>query len=76
MTMKRQNAKTEKAVPTAGADERAGSIARLAYEKWQARGCPDGDDLHDWLEAEQQILTTHAPQSLGAAAMLAAEAHR
>lgn len=40
---------------TAG-DHRAAAIARLAYEKWQARGCPDGDDRRDWFEAEQEVL--------------------
>jgi hypothetical protein len=26
-----------------------------AYELWQARGCPDGSDLEDWLAAEQEL---------------------
>lgn len=34
---------------------RAAAIARLAYEKWRARGCPDGDDRRDWFEAEREI---------------------
>jgi hypothetical protein len=34
---------------------RAALIARLAYEKWQQRGCPPGDDLRDWLDAEREI---------------------
>ena len=37
------------------ADDRAAAIARLAYDKWQARGCPQGDDRRDWFEAEQEI---------------------
>jgi hypothetical protein len=30
-------------------------VARRAYELWQARGCPHGDDLRDWFEAELQL---------------------
>lgn len=30
-------------------------IARRAYELWQARGCPEGDALRDWLEAERAL---------------------
>ena len=43
-------------------DGRAAAIAKLAYEKWNARGCPDGDDLRDWYEAEQEVLATAATQ--------------
>ena len=32
------------------------SLVRVrAYELWQARGCPDGSDLEDWLTAEQEL---------------------
>ena len=30
-------------------------IAALAYEFWQARGCPDGTAEEDWFRAEQEI---------------------
>jgi hypothetical protein len=30
-------------------------IARRAYRKWQARGCPSGTHLQDWLEAETEL---------------------
>jgi hypothetical protein len=30
-------------------------IARLAYAIWQDRGCPQGTDVEDWLEAERQL---------------------
>ena len=30
-------------------------IAQRAYEKWQQRGCPLGDDLHDWFAAESEL---------------------
>jgi hypothetical protein len=32
-------------------------IARRAYEKWLARGCPSGTTLEDWLEAEAEVDT-------------------
>jgi len=31
------------------------TIARRAYFQWQARGCPCGTDLQDWLEAEAEL---------------------
>jgi len=31
------------------------AIAALAYEFWQARGCPDGTPEEDWFRAEQEI---------------------
>ena len=33
------------------------SIAKRAYEKFLARGGAHGDDLKDWLEAEQELRT-------------------
>jgi len=30
-------------------------VANLAYQLWQARGCPKGSPEVDWLEAEQQL---------------------
>jgi len=30
-------------------------VAQRAYEKWCARGCPTGDDLHDWFEAQAEL---------------------
>ncbi len=29
--------------------------ALLAYQLWQARGCPEGTPDEDWLNAEQQL---------------------
>jgi len=31
------------------------AIERRAYLKWQARGCPCGTALQDWLEAEAEL---------------------
>ena len=30
-------------------------VARLAYQRFEARGREDGHDLDDWLEAEQEL---------------------
>jgi len=30
-------------------------IAERAYYIWQSRGCPWGQSLEDWLEAEKQL---------------------
>jgi len=30
-------------------------IARLAYSYWEARGCPHGSSLEDWLRAERDL---------------------
>jgi hypothetical protein len=30
-------------------------IQRRAYQKWQAKGCPSGTALQDWLEAEAEV---------------------
>lgn len=46
-------------------EERAALIARRAYEKWQARGCPQGDDGRDWFEAEQEVLAASTAQPKG-----------
>ena len=30
-------------------------IAKRAYEKWMKRGCPQGTDFQDWVEAEAEL---------------------
>jgi hypothetical protein len=40
----------EKTVPK---DHR--SVDEIAYQLWQARGCPPGSAEQDWLEAEKQL---------------------
>jgi hypothetical protein len=32
-----------------------GDIARRAYELYLARGCEDGHDVDDWLQAEREL---------------------
>ena len=31
------------------------AIAKRAYEKFLARGCQDGEDMKDWLQAEREL---------------------
>ena len=31
-------------------------ISRKAYELWQERGCRDGQDLENWLDAEAIVM--------------------
>lgn len=49
-------ARTESVTEATEAQDRAATIARLAYEKWQGPGRPEGDDQRDWLDAEQEVL--------------------
>jgi hypothetical protein len=42
------------AAPTPVRDDLA-EIAARAYSKWQARGCPIGDDKRDWFEAQEEV---------------------
>jgi len=44
---------TPQVVMTMNHDE----IARRAYLIWQRRGCPQGQDHQNWLEAEQELKT-------------------
>jgi hypothetical protein len=37
------------------------TIARLAYQIWEQRGCPHGYDVDFWLEAERQFLSAGKP---------------
>ena len=33
------------------------SIAALAYQLWEARGCPEGSPEHDWHQAQRMLAT-------------------
>jgi len=33
------------------------NIRDLAHQKWQAAGCPEGDGVSFWLEAEREIVS-------------------
>ena len=41
------------------------SVRELAYQLWQAHGCPDGTAEQDWRDAERQLAApkTHAAAS-------------
>ena len=47
-------ARPRPAAPAAVADDLS-EIAARAYAKWQARGCPIGDDKRDWFEAQAEV---------------------
>jgi len=38
--------------------DRTEAIRRIAYERWDAEGRPEGRDVVHWLEAEQYYLAT------------------
>lgn len=37
------------------------SIRQRAYEQWQAAGCPEGDGVEFWLEAEREVASQATP---------------
>jgi hypothetical protein len=39
------------------------AIQELAYHKWEQAGCPPGDGLIFWLEAEQEFLESNSAES-------------
>jgi hypothetical protein len=43
------------AAPSIADDDLAEITAVRAYAKWQARGCPIGDDKRDWFEAQEEV---------------------
>jgi hypothetical protein len=45
--------------PTGAVDE--SEIAARAYDCWQERGCPVGDDQADWYRAEQELRSRRTP---------------
>jgi hypothetical protein len=49
-------------------------IARLAYERYEARGREDGFDLEDWLAAEQEARLRQSGIADGTAAASAVHA--
>jgi len=56
---RRKAVTTQKDNPQEGAlsDERQKRIAKRAYELYLERGCREGCDVEDWVDAEQEILT-------------------
>jgi len=57
---------TEESVtrPVVAQEPDTSSIAVLAYQLWQARGCPEGSPEVDWLRAEEKLSNRSAqPES-------------
>ncbi len=46
---------TERKLTALGYDFAEEDIAALAYELWQARGCPQGSSQEDWFQAVEQL---------------------
>jgi Protein of unknown function (DUF2934) len=44
-------------------ENRSRSIGELAYQLWQARGCPQGTAEQDWLDAERQLRAKQAVET-------------
>ena len=41
-------------------DSREHAIREKAYAKWEEAGCPSGDGMHFWLEAEKEFQSVEA----------------
>ena len=39
------------------------TIRQRAYEQWQAAGCPEGDGVEFWLEAERALVSQATPRA-------------
>jgi len=50
--LNRDESARPKQPPWEGQDE---AIRVLAYQKWEAAGCPEGDGTEFWLDAEQEV---------------------
>ena len=51
-----------------GTDSLRSRISLRAYELYEARGCVDGFDIQDWLQAEREIVgEVDQPQKTAAA---------
>lgn len=56
--VRQERKKQEQAKPPVGpCDDLHILIAKRAFERYKARGCQDGFDLEDWLEAERDVLS-------------------
>jgi len=54
--------------------EHTDAIRRLAYQKWEQAGRPDGDGVHQWLEAEREYLALPTDEDRGTSDDLVQEA--
>jgi|HubBroStandDraft_6_1064221.scaffolds.fasta_scaffold59948_3 hypothetical protein len=46
--------------PAPSAEVTQDAIAKLAFQKWQKRGCPSGEDQRDWFDAERELKSSQA----------------
>jgi hypothetical protein len=56
-----QNKQERSKPPVGPCDDLHILIAKRAFERYQGRGCQDGFDLDDWLEAEREVLSQVPP---------------
>jgi hypothetical protein len=54
-----QKAKTDQVVAVRTQEVREQDISALAYELWQARGCPAGSSQEDWFRAVEELTHVH-----------------
>lgn len=47
-------------------------IAERAFQLWNARGCPDGSPLEDWLRAEEELAAEVAPRMVARGSAISA----
>ncbi len=58
MRTRRDTAADRSATATIEREPQPDGIARRAYEIYCERGCQDGRDMDDWLQAEQELRKT------------------
>ncbi len=51
-----------------GCDSREHTIREIAYSKWEQSGCPSGDGVNFWLEAEKELCAQEQCESKPATA--------
>ena len=60
-TTEKQDGITTTTVEPIPQPENQQEIISLAYEFWQARGCPDGTPEDDWFRAEEELKNRTRP---------------
>jgi hypothetical protein len=62
---KAQSASAENSAtrPVVAQEPDSSSIAALAYQLWQGRGCPEGSPEIDWFRAERELCQSDKPKS-------------
>ena len=65
--MKNQNPDFSEETELSDTDLLRRLFAQRAYQLYEARGCLDGFDLQDWLQAEREILGQVEPPEQAAA---------